>query len=352
VATLAVAIQHHPSRQHLLPALLERHAPMQVEVVSDPQPDAYERWEGDDTLSERFGPFSPNSENVRDALVTLLRRYPSAKEHALSVLNRANLLLVDYPVRPEPRYGWGKPPHALLEEIIGRDRERYARTICSFTQYAADLQRIEQEPSSPTAPAWRNRFTSGLDAIALYSFVCERRPGLYIEIGSGNSTKFVRRAIVDHSLQTRIVSIDPHPRAEVDGICDEVIRSPVESVDLTVFDRLGSGDLLYVDNSHRAFMNSDVTVVFVDVLPRLAPGVLVGLDDIYLPFDYPPEWRYRYYSEQYLLASLLLAGGDRLRIELPCAYVGQDRELRDVLRAEILAGLPRGGTSFWVEVAR
>lgn len=325
---------------------------MQVEVVSDPQPDAYERWEGDDTLSERFGPFSPNSENVRDALVTLLRRYPSAKEHALSVLNRANLLLVDYPVRPEPRYGWGKPPHALLEEIIGRDRERYARTICSFTQYAADLQRIEQEPSNPTAPAWRNRFTSGLDATALYSFVCERRPGLYIEIGSGNSTKFVRRAIVDHSLQTRIVSIDPHPRAEVDGICDEVIRSPVESVDLTVFDRLGSGDLLYVDNSHRAFMNSDVTVVFVDVLPRLAPGVLVGLDDIYLPFDYPPEWRYRYYSEQYLLASLLLAGGDRLRIELPCAYVGQDRELRDVLRAEILAGLPRGGTSFWVEVAR
>ena len=164
---------------------------------------------------------------MRDAFLTFLRRHPRAKEQALSVLNRANLLLVDYPVRPEPRYGWGKPPHRWLEEIIGQDRERYARALDSFTRYATELTQIEQEPSDPAAPAWHNRFTSGLDAIALYGFVCERRPRLYFEIGSGNSTKFVRRAIADQSLQTRIVSVDPHPRAEVDAICDEVIMTPV-----------------------------------------------------------------------------------------------------------------------------
>ena len=97
-------------------------------------------------------------------------------------------------------------------------------------------------------------------------------------------------------------------------------------------------------------MNSDVTVVFMDVLPRLQPGLLVGFDDIYLPFDYPPEWRYRYYSEQYLLASLLLARGDWVRIELPCAYVGQEQELSEVLREHFPKGLPLDGTSFWVEV--
>jgi len=57
-----------------------------------------------------------------------------------------------------------------------------------------------------------------------------------------------------------------------------------------------------VDNSHRCFQNSDVTVVFLDVLPRLRSGVIIYIDDVYLPYDYPPEWSMRYYSEQYLLA--------------------------------------------------
>ena len=51
-----------------------------------------------------------------------------------------------------------------------------------------------------------------------------RRPRRFIEIGSGNSTKFARRAIRDHWLNTSIVSIDPFPRSEIDAICDEVVR--------------------------------------------------------------------------------------------------------------------------------
>lgn len=37
---LSVAIQHHPSRADLIPALLERLAGLTVEVVADPEPDA------------------------------------------------------------------------------------------------------------------------------------------------------------------------------------------------------------------------------------------------------------------------------------------------------------------------
>lgn len=36
---LSVAVQHHPSRAHLLPELLGRLAPLEVEVVTDPEPD-------------------------------------------------------------------------------------------------------------------------------------------------------------------------------------------------------------------------------------------------------------------------------------------------------------------------
>lgn len=49
-------------------------------------------------------------------------------------------------------------------------------------------------------------------------------PATYLEVGSGNSTRFARRAITVHGLRTRIVSIDPEPRAVVDELCDEVVR--------------------------------------------------------------------------------------------------------------------------------
>jgi hypothetical protein len=286
---------------------------------------------------------------AKDTALAFLRRHPQAKDAALTALNRANLLLVDYPVRPEPRYGWGKPAHGELARIIGDRRGHYRELLRAFGTHAAELAQIEHAASNPAEPVWQSRFTSGLDAVAIYCFICERQPALYVEVGSGNSTKFARRAIRDHGLTTRIVSIDPHPRAEVDAVCDEVVRRPLEHVDLALFDRLGPGDVLYIDNSHRAFMNSDVTVAFVDILPRLRPGVLVGFDDIYLPNDYPPEWRYRYYSEQYLLATFLLAGGDRMSIELPCAFVTQDPALRLIARENLPAPIPSSGTSFWLQ---
>lgn len=288
---------------------------------------------------------------ARDTALAFLRRHPRAKEAALSTLNRANLLLVDYPVRPEPRYGWGKPAHPGLVEIIGARRDRYRELLGAFAAHAPQLALVEHEPADPSQPAWTSRFMSGLDAAAIYAFVLSRRPALYVEVGSGNSTKFARRAIADGGLETRIVSIDPNPRAEVDAICDEVVRRPLEEVDLTLFDRLGPGDVLFVDDSHRSFMNSDVTVSFVDVLPRLRAGVLVGFDDIYLPEDYPPEWRHRYYSEQYLLAAFLLAGGGGLQIELPCAFVTRDPELSAFARRIVPSSVDAFGTTFWLEIS-
>jgi hypothetical protein len=76
-------------------------------------------------------------------------------------------------------------------------------------------------------------------------------------------------------------------------------------------------------------MGSDVTVFFFEVLPLLRPGVLVHIHDIMLPRDYPPEWRLRYYSEQYLLAAFLLANPARFDVELPNAFINGDDHLSD-----------------------
>ena len=259
------------------------------------------------------------------------------------------LIKLDYAVNCKPRYA--AEPHAGLFRILNEGRERYANRLKAFARTAGDYGDVPGDPQG-VGPYWLNGFFSPLDAIALTGMIQEFRPALYVEIGSGNSTKFARRAVRLYSPKTRILSIDPEPRAEIDAICDEVIRKPLEAVDdLSVFDRLQRGDFLFVDNSHRCLMNSDVTVTFLDVLPRLRPGVIVHIHDIFLPWDYPQQWVERYYSEQYLLACYLLAG-QRLRVELPNMFICRDKDLTPLLEPfwPHVASPQRDGGSFWFSV--
>lgn len=161
----------------------------------------------------------------------------------------------------------------------------------------------------------------GLDAGAIYSFMRSREPARYLEIGSGNSTEFAARAKRDGGLDTRIISIDPKPRAEIDALCDQPVRRALEDVPLSVFEQVEPGDVVFFDGSHRVFMNSDVTVFFLDVLPRFPPGVLMGVHDVFLPEDYGPEAAHFYWSEQYMVGMLLLAGGPRIAPVLASHYV-------------------------------
>ncbi|MFF1904359.1 class I SAM-dependent methyltransferase [Kitasatospora sp. NPDC058218] len=235
-------------------------------------------------------------------------------------------LFWDHVVTPEPRAELAEV-RALLEQ----NRERYAKRLTGFLELTELLRGI---PLSGTAagstPYWNNGWLPPLDALSLYGFLAEERPARYLEIGSGNSTKFARRAIEDLGLGTRITSIDPAPRATVDRLCDEVIRTPLQHADLGVFAELEPGDLVFFDGSHRLHMGSDVAVFFFEVLPRLKPGVIVHVHDIMLPADYPHSWRWRHYSEQYLLAALLTAAPERFDLELPDAFVHADPELRQI----------------------
>jgi hypothetical protein len=262
-------------------------------------------------------------------------------------------ITLDYPVRPIPRWGHGRPAHARLHRILDRDRERYRQHLLEIAALAPRLRALPLVPaeSDPLEPAWTNPWFSGLDLAALYMFVSRFRPARYIEIGSGWTTKIARRAARDTGLTLHITSIDPQPRAEIDRLCDVVVRSAAEDVDIALFNRLGPGDILFVDGSHRALTNSDCVMLFLEVLPDLPPGVLVHVHDVFLPYDYPQEWSERYYSEQYLLAAWLLAEGRRFQVELPNMFVSHDADLRkelDPLWTEELATVQQHGGSFWL----
>jgi len=241
-------------------------------------------------------------------------------------------ILLEYPLQPLPRYGEGKPPHPAISAYLARDQDAYRATLTSLSAFSGPLGKVSDkgDKARPGEPFWNNPFFTSLDAITLYSLLGVRKPRRYIEVGSGHSTKFARRAVRDLSLSTEITSLDPAPRSSVDALCDRVIRQPLENADLSLFDELDAGDFLFIDNSHRVFQNSDATVFFLDVLPRLKPGVVVHVHDIFWPFDYPSIWRARYYSEQYVLAAFLLAGFSRMKVLLPLAYVSSDPSLADL----------------------
>ena len=271
------------------------------------------------------------------------------------LLHRHQPIFLDYPVHFLPRYGYGNPPHSELHHLLDRGRDDYRVLLGRCLEFAGTLATIPARghAASPE-PAWINGFLPGLDSVALYTLLAVGNPERYVEIGSGNSTKLTRRAIRDHHLRTRIVSIDPRPRADIDSIADEVIRRPLEKVDLTIVTSLRAGDILFIDGSHRCFMNSDVTVTFLEILPRLSSGVRVQFHDIFLPYDYPPGWEGSYYSEQYLLAAYLLGGARGVRVLLPNAYVSEDPELRLILdpfwSRPGLEAVERHGCSFWLEI--
>ncbi|MGB1295455.1 MAG: class I SAM-dependent methyltransferase [Flavobacteriales bacterium] len=174
-------------------------------------------------------------------------------------------------------------------------------------------------------------------------------------MGSGNSTKVVKKAIVDGGLETKITSIDPYPRANIDHLADQVIRKPLENLsDHIIFDNLEKGDILFIDNSHRCLPNSDVTVCFLEILPRLKPGVIVHVHDIYIPYDYPQFMCDRAYSEQYVLAAMIMSNPKKYKTIMPNYFVSEDNELKQILNPiwehPNLKTVERHGGSFWLEI--
>ena len=259
---------------------------------------------------------------------------------------------LDYEVFPKPRSLRTGPGGARLLASLQASIPGARALVQEIARFQPQFRQIPVRGKG-AEPHWLNGWFPSFDAMTLYGLLALRNPRHFVEVGSGNSTLFARRAIRDHGLRTKIISIDPCPRAEVDALCDEVIRSPLESVDVAAAAALTSDDLLFVDSSHRAFQNSDVTVFFTEVLPSLPPGLVYGMHDIFLPKDYPTEWRERFYSEQYLLLCYLAGGADGDRIVAPLSYLATETDvlapLQPTFDHHAIPVEQRFGSAFWMQ---
>jgi predicted O-methyltransferase YrrM len=154
---------------------------------------------------------------------------------------------------------------------------------------------------------WKSPMFSPLDIMAAYTMVRRLAPARILEIGSGNSTRVLARALADAG-HGRLTCIDPAPRQPIGDLDAEHHRRTLEPADVALAADLCSYDVLFIDSSHIILPGMDVDILFNRIFPRLRPEVFVHLHDIFLPDDYPANWRSRHYSEQNALIGWLVSG--------------------------------------------
>jgi hypothetical protein len=219
-----------------------------------------------------------------------------------------------------------QPPYPAIEALFYGKAASFEAMIDLIDSHAATLEGMR----GLLDQAW---FPS-LDAAVAYALMRERKPQHLIEVGSGHSTRVLAKALGGLG---EILAIDPAPRADIAGLPGvQIVPSTVQAAAPELFDRLGRGDVLFIDSSHILMPGSDVDLLFNRVLPDLPAGVVVHIHDVMLPDDYPPQWAWRNYNEQLAVVPLLAGGA---YVPLFASHFARTR-LAGRVAASAVAGLP------------
>jgi len=242
----------------------------------------------------------------------------------------------------------GSTSYPAIRSVFDAARPEMAETIAGLSGFRDDLMRIGEEP--PPEPRWRQDWFPRLDAAIGYVMVRTLKPARLIEVGSGHSTRFYRRAARDGGLAVDITAIDPAPRADLSALEDiTLIRKTVQQADPSVFDTLQAGDILAIDSSHILMPGSDVDYLLNRVLPALTAGIHVHIHDMLLPDPYPSHWAWRGYNEQNAVAGMVTSGAFSVKWS---SHYGIVTNILDGPGGEVIRALPLPDgaveTSLWL----
>jgi predicted O-methyltransferase YrrM len=271
----------------------------------------------------------------------------------------------------EYRRGWPPghfySPIPALDEVKRREQELFGPSPAQLPGIDlgvdAQLELLAAVGELTAGQPWSDEPSAGVryhfdnpnfrhgEALALLGLLRRSRPARILEVGSGYSSAAILD-VADRFLQGPACTfVEPYPellrsllRPEDDV---EVLARPVEAVPLERFERLADGDVLFIDSTHVAKTGSDVNHLVHEVLPRLAPGVVVHFHDIHHPFEYPREWvlEGRAWNEAYVVRAFLEFNA-AFEVLLFPSYLAQHhpRELRAAM--PLTARGP--GSSLWL----
>jgi predicted O-methyltransferase YrrM len=222
----------------------------------------------------------------------------------------------------------------------------------------AKQERLElaDEPTGPHDYFTANDQYPPFDAWLLEAFLRHLLPRRMIEVGSGYSTLLSARVNREHlNGSMHLTCIEPYPREFlVQGVpgVSELRTEKVQETPLEVFESLGENDVLFIDSSHVAKTGSDVVWLYQEIVPRLRPGVVVHMHDMFVPGEYPEQWVFdgRAWNELYVVRAFL-AFNSSFRVELGAQYLLQNH---GELVLEAFPGMSEeryanpGGGSLWI----
>jgi hypothetical protein len=224
-------------------------------------------------------------------------------------------------------------PYPAVEALLHARDELFRGFVTAMATHLPVYQGFGRDDRDPT---WGRSMFPAFDGAAAYTLVRQVRPSRIIEIGSGNSTRFMARALRDGGIDCAFTCIDPAPRIPVEGLGVTPIPRLLTETDADLCADLEPDDILFIDSSHILLPGMDVDIEFNRIFPVLKPGVLVHLHDIFLPYDYPATMRRWSFSEQNALIGWIVSG--YFDVVFPAHYVR--RVHTDLIEAEFSQQFP------------
>jgi hypothetical protein len=172
-----------------------------------------------------------------------------------------------------------------------------------------------------------------IESQLLHCVIRQLAPRRLVEIGSGLSTMTTLHAARLNASegrgQTAITCVEPFPRDALRRVTDiTLVAAPAQTVPIELFTDLGPGDVLFIDSTHAMKTGSELTRLYLEIVPRLVPGVVVHVHDVYLPYSYEPDILFNLFDwQETALVAALLTGNGGLKVLACMSGLHHDRRV-------------------------
>lgn len=208
------------------------------------------------------------------------------------------------------------PPPRTLDGVDLREEEQLG-LIKALAGYYPDIP-FSENVKNGYRYWYDNKYFIHPDSTSLYAMIRHFKPRRIIEAGSGFSSAVMldtNQYFQGNSI--KFTFIDPYPErlysllTKQDRTSTSIFTSPLQEIPLSTFEELEKDDFLFIDSTHVSKTGSDVNFFLFHIFPRLKPGVIIHIHDIFYPFEYPKAWviygngRFGW-NEAYILRAFLM----------------------------------------------